>query len=74
MAAIRVQVTAEHDGELHLRGLPLHKGQQAQVIVLTEDIGDESVDAAVLAVLQHDPAWAWLHDEAEDLYTEQDVR
>jgi hypothetical protein len=70
MAAIRVQATAEADGELHLRGLPIHKGEQADVIILMEP----STDEALLAALEHDPAWAWLRDPAEDLYTEEDVR
>ena len=70
MTSIRVRATAEADGELHLRGLPILKGQQAEVIVLTDD----STDNAVLAILEHDPGWAWLHDPAEDIYTEQDAR
>ena len=65
MNSIRLRATAEADGELHLRGLPILKGQQAEVIVLT----DESTDDAVLAILEHDPGWAWLHDPAEDIYT-----
>jgi len=70
MAPIRLHATAEADGELHLRGLPLHKGQQAHVIVLPEAEKDEDI----LAILSADPAWAWIHDEAEDVYTEQDAR
>ncbi len=70
MHPIRLRATAEADGELHLRGLPIRRGEQADVIVLTEDTGDE----AVLAVLEHDPGWAWLHDAAEDIYSEGDAR
>jgi hypothetical protein len=70
MTPIRVQATAEVDGELHLRGLPIQKGQQAEIIVLTEP----SADDALVAVLENDPGWAWLHDRAEDVYTEADVR
>jgi hypothetical protein len=70
MSSIRVRATAEVDGELHLRGLPIHKGQEAEVIVLPEG----STDSATLSILEHDPAWAWLHEEAEDVYTEEDVR
>lgn len=33
-----------------------------------------SADEATLAILQDDPAWAWLRDPAEDIYTEDDVR
>lgn len=40
------------------------------MIVVTE----EAADDALLAVLEHDPAWAWLHDPAEDVYSEQDAR
>jgi hypothetical protein len=70
MARIRVRATAEADGELRLLGLPIRKGEQADVIVLTEAEGDHDV----LSVLQHDPGWAWLRDEAEDVYTEDDVK
>lgn len=70
MAHIRMRATAESHGELHLRGLPIQKGEEAEVIVLTEGATDE----ALLAVLQHDPAWAWLHDPAEDLCADQDER
>jgi hypothetical protein len=70
MNPIRVRATAEVDGELHLRGLPIRRGEEAEVIVLTEDTADE----ALLAVLEHDPGWAWLHDPAEDIYSEADAR
>ncbi|HEY7060303.1 MAG TPA: hypothetical protein VII06_02405 [Chloroflexota bacterium] len=70
MNPIRVRATAEVDGELHLRGLPIRRGEEADVIVLTEDAADE----AILTVLEHDPAWAWLHDPAEDIYSEEDAR
>ena len=70
MAAIRLHATVEADGELHLRNLPMHKGQQAEVIIVPES----SVDAATLELLRTDPGWAWLREEAEDVYTEQDVR
>ena len=74
MSAIRLRVSADEDGELRLRGLPIRKGQQAEVIVLTDGLDEASTDEATLAILQHDPAWAWLHDPAEDVYTEDDVR
>ena len=70
MSSVRVRAIAQADGELHLRGLPIRKGQEADVIVLT----DESTDDALLAVLQHDPAWAWILSPEEDVYTEADAR
>ncbi|HEY8691567.1 MAG TPA: hypothetical protein VIR57_02385 [Chloroflexota bacterium] len=70
MAPIRVHATVESDGELHLRGLPMHKGQQADVIIVPE----EPADNVTLAMLRDDPGWAWLHDAAEDIYTEKDAR
>lgn len=66
MAPIRIHAQAEADGELHLRGLPLQKGQGADVIIVPE----ASDDQALMTFLQHDPTWAWLRDEAEDLYSE----
>jgi hypothetical protein len=74
MGAIRLRVSAEEDGELRLRGLPIRKGEHADVIVLTDGLEEPSVDEATLAILQHDPAWSWLHDPAEDVYTEADVQ
>jgi hypothetical protein len=74
MSAIRLRVSADEDGEIRLRGLPIRKGEQAEVIVLTEVGGESTADEATLAILQQDPAWAWLHDSEEDVYTETDVR
>jgi hypothetical protein len=73
MNAIRLRVSADADGELLLRGLPIRRGEQADVIVLTDRLDDTTTDETTLAILQHDPAWAWLHDPAEDVYTEADV-
>ena len=74
MSAIRLRVSADEDGELRLRGLPIRKGQHAEVIVLTDGLDEASVDQTTLAILQHDPAWSWLQDPDEDVYTEGDVR
>ena len=74
MSAIRLRVSADEDGELRLHGLPIRKGEQAEVIVLTDVVDEASADEATLAILQHDPAWAWLHDPDEDVYTEADVQ
>lgn len=74
MSAIRLRVSADEDGELRLHGLPIRKGQQADVIVLTDGLDEPTVDEATLAILQHDPSWSWLHDVAEDVYTEADVQ
>lgn len=73
MSAIRRRVLADADGELRLRGLPIKKGEHAEVIVLTDVADDQTTDATTLAILRHDPAWAWLHDDAEDVYTEADI-
>ncbi|MGE3912475.1 MAG: hypothetical protein AB7K36_24150 [Chloroflexota bacterium] len=74
MNAIRRRVLIDADGELHLHGLPIRKGEQADVIVLTGASDDADADGVTLAILRHDPSWAWLHDAAEDVYTEADVR
>lgn len=70
MSRIRIRAKAEADGELHLHGLPIHKGQEAEVIVLTE----ESADKALLSILENDPSWPWLGDPDEDVYTDEDGR
>jgi hypothetical protein len=74
MSAIRLRVLANADGELRLHGLPIRKGEHADVIVLTDVADDATADETTLAILRHDPAWAWLHDPAEDVYTEADVQ
>jgi len=48
----------------------MHKGQQADVIIVPE----EPADNVTLAMLRDDPGWAWLHDAAPDIYTEKDAR
>lgn len=53
-----------------MRGLPIRKGDEAEVIVLTETSSDE----ILLALLDADLGWAWLKDSAEDAYTEADIR
>ena len=74
MNAIRMRVLADADGELRLHGLPIRKGEHAEVIVLTDPGDDATTDETTLAILRHDPAWAWLHDPAEDVYTEEDIQ
>lgn len=74
MRAIRLRVSADEDGEIRLRGLPIRKGEQADVIVLTGAADEADADHLTLAILQHDPGWSWLHDPAEDRYTEDDIR
>lgn len=34
---------------------------------------EEEANESLLAVLAHDPSWSWLHDAAEDMYTEDDI-
>ena len=51
MKSVRVRAKADLDGELHLRGLPIRKGEEADVIVVT----DESTDEALLSLLERDP-------------------
>ncbi len=70
MSSVRVRATAQADGELHLRGLPIRKGQEAEVIIITDD----STEDALLAALQFDPAWAWILEPGEDVYSEEDAR
>ena len=72
MHAIRVRTVAELDRELRLPNVPVRKGQRLEVIILAEDDADDEADF-MRNVLNHDPAWAWLHDEAEDLYTDEDL-
>lgn len=70
MDPIRVRTTASADGELHLRGLPIRKGEQAEGIVFPDEINSD----AFLSVLAHDPTWDWFRDPAEDVYSEEDIR
>ena len=39
-----------------------------------DDSKGRSDTGATVAILNHDPSWYWLHDEAEDVYSEADVR
>lgn len=42
--------------------------------MLTGVADDQSTDETIRGILRHDPAWAWFHDDAEDVYTEADIR
>lgn len=72
MNAIRVLVRPEKDGELVLQDLPVQKEQLLEVIILTHEASEE--EALTLSLIQHDPSYAFLWDDAEDLYTEADVK
>jgi len=72
MQAVRILTRPEKDGELILKDLPVRKGVSVEVIILTQEMIDET--ALILSALQHDPGYAFLRDPAEDLYTEADVR
>jgi hypothetical protein len=75
VTAIRVHATVDEDGEIRLRGLPLQRGQEAEIIVLTNADGDKvGADETLVAMLQHDPSWSWLRDPDEEVYTAEDVR
>lgn len=43
------------------------------VRMLADSPDDPTTDDTALAILQADPAWTWLHDADEDVYTEEDV-
>jgi hypothetical protein len=72
MQAVRILTRPEKDGELILTDLPVRKDVPVEVIILTQEVIDET--ALILSALQHDPGYAFLRDPAEDLYTEADVR
>jgi hypothetical protein len=73
MEAYRVRATVFDAGEIVIRGLPLRKDQEVEVIVLTGD--DDAEERALLSqAADHAPSLAFLHDEAEDIYTEADLK
>ena len=49
MQAIRLQQTVEKDGEIHLRDLPVVRGQEVEVIILISPFRNE------LAAMAQDP-------------------
>jgi len=67
MQAVRILTRPEKDGELILKDLPVRKGVSVEVIILTQEMIDETT--LILSALQHDPGYAFLRDPAEDLYT-----
>ncbi len=38
------------------------------------DVAIREDDEAILAILRHDPSWAWLQAPEEEVYAEDDVR
>jgi hypothetical protein len=73
MEAYRVRTTVVRTGEVVVRGLPLEKDQEVEVIVLA---GDDRVDDRRLLIeaAESAPSLAFLHDEAEDAYGEADLQ
>lgn len=69
---VRRHVTPERDGEVILRDLPVRKDQEIEVIIVTDQSSAE--DQQTMALLEHDPGWAFLWDPAEDIYTVDDVK
>ena len=47
MRAIKVQTLVQRDGELHLDGLPLRKGNRVEAILLTEDPAEDEQPEAL---------------------------
>jgi len=72
MQAIRVRTIVDQDKEIRLRDVPVRKGQHVEVIILQEE-DDDGEGTFVPSVLNHDPAWAWLGDREEDLYSDTDL-
>jgi hypothetical protein len=74
MNAYRVNATVLKRGELVLRGLPLDKNQKVEVIVLAETTGDDEERALLMRAAEIAPSLAFLHDAAEDVYDESDLK
>ncbi len=55
MNAIRVEKVIEHDGELHLSGIPCHKGDKVEAIVLVVQSAADEVkrQEAIAQLLEH---------------------
>ena len=54
MNAIRVETVIEKDGELHLSGIPCHRGDKVEAIVLVVQRADEAKrQEAIARLLEH---------------------
>jgi len=51
-----------------------YERQQVDVVDYVEGGDEASADEATLAVLQQDPAWAWLRAPEEDVHTGADAQ
>ena len=59
MNAIRIVTTIEQDGEIHLTHLPLKKGQQVEMIVLSNLLPSERVQLTAEALLKSGLIGLW---------------
>lgn len=59
MNAIRITTTIEQDGEIHLSNLPLKKGQQVEMIVLTNVLPPEPVPLTAARLLESGLIGLW---------------
>lgn len=65
MNAIRITTTIEQDGEIHLSNLPLKKGQQVEMIVLTNVLPPEPVPLTAARLLESGLIGLW--DDRDDI-------
>jgi hypothetical protein len=73
MEAYRVRTTVVRAGEVVVRGLPLEKDQEVEVIVLTGD-GQPDERELCMHAAENAPSMAFLHDGAEDIYEPSDLK
>lgn len=59
MNAIRITTTIEQDGEIHLSNLPLKKGQQVEMILLTNVLPPEPVPLTAARLLESGLIGLW---------------
>ncbi len=73
MKAVAVKGKIDKDGMLQLSDSLAYRDQEVQVIILIPEGEDELPNNAEwLAELSSNPAFDFLDDEAEDIYTLQD--
>lgn len=72
MTAVEVMGTVDENRQLHLdEDLPFAGPVRVRVLVLSP-LDDESAESAWLYAAARSPAFAYLNDSAEDVYTAED--
>lgn len=71
MKAVELKTKIEEDGSIRIQNSGLRSGVLVRVLILTEE-DEDSEEKNYLEAISKNPAFDFLNDPAEDVYTKKD--